>query len=214
MKRKPILAGLLLMLFQVVQAQINSDQVTISLDNVAFEEGDYMSVLNSDNQIIAYYHRFENQSSPVKSVRVFDTEKNLKYVLVPIMSDEGFKIHIRDSNKRRGLLNLTASIKGLSIKYLSEVDYFGKPYSFRYSSKIGIGKIRVDETVQYRGEDVISNRTKVSALSGIDVPPLTVDKEFYEGNKLDAANWVLILELLKELALESSKYNDSGNVRQ
>lgn len=214
MKRKPILAGLLLMLFQVAQAQINSDQVTISLDNVAFEEGDYMSVLNSGNEVIAYYDRFDNQSSAVRSVRVFDVEKNLKYVLVPIISDNGFKIHIRDSKKTRGLLNLTARMKGLSIKYLSEVDYFGKPYGFEYVTKLGIGKVNMNETVLFEGQKVISNKTKVSALSGIDVSPLTVDKEFYEENELDVANWALIIELLNELSMETSKYRNDPDFRE
>ncbi len=219
MKIKSVLAVLLMLAFHTTHAQKNTvvnqpDQVAISLDNVAFDEESYMRVLSSDNEVIAYYTRFENQSGAVKSMRVFDVEKNLTYALVPLITDRGFEIHIRDSNERRGLLNLTASINGLRVNYHTEVDYFDKPYSFSYSTRIGIGKVNINETVHYQGRDVLSNRTKLSALSGVDLSPIVADKAFYEANKLDVANWVLIIELLKELSTETSKYNNSNNFRE
>ena len=117
MIRKPILVLALLLSIQSVHSQKRSttfknDPVTISLDKVAFDENSYLSVLNEDNEVIAHYNRFENQSSSVKSVRVFDADKNLKYVLVPLITDNGYQVHIRDSNNSRGLVNLTASIDG------------------------------------------------------------------------------------------------------
>ena len=218
MKGKLFFASLLMFAVYAAHGQSNTnstktDEVTISLDNVAFEEGAYMSVLNSDNEVIALYKRFENQSGIVKSMRVFDKEKHLKFELVPIITETGFKIHIRDADKTRGLLSISASLSGFKMKFDAQVDYFGKPYGFTYASKIGIGKVRVNETVQYNGRDVISSRSKVSALDGVDVSPIVVDRTFYEENQLDVANWVLMLELLEEMSLESSRYNNARNTR-
>ena len=186
----------------------------ISLDKVAFDENSYLSVLNEDNEVIAHYNRFENQSSSVKSVRVFDVDKNLKFVLVPLITDNGYQIHIRDSNNSGGLVNITASIEGFKINYHSEVDYFGKPYGYKHSTRLGLGKVSLQESVLFNDAVVISNHSKVSAFSGIDASPLEVESEFYEENKMDVANWVLIIELLNELSLENSKYNNPRNSRQ
>ncbi len=181
------------------------DTITIRLDNVAFEENAYMNVLDSENNTIAYFDRFENKSGPVKAVRLFNLKKELIYVLVPLITDNGYKIHIRNKDKSRGFVNLTENIKGLAVSYQSEVEYFQEPYSFDYSINIGIGKASVKETVNYKNKEVISYKEKISAFSGVKTSPFVVRKSFFLDNKIDVANWVLVIQLIEELSSEVSK---------
>lgn len=219
MKLKSVIAILFVFIIQASYSQKNksnaaTDQLTIRLDKVAFDESSLLRVIASNNETVAFYNRFENPSGPVKSMRVFDSNENLICTLVPLITEKGFEIHIRDSNQSRGLVDLTAQINGVKINYDSKVDYFGKPYDYISSNKVGIGKVSIEEAVHYQGQEVISNHKSVSSFSGIQNSPIMVNRAFYEENKVDAANWVLIIELLRELSLESSKYNNSSNIGQ
>ncbi|WP_136481444.1 hypothetical protein [Cognatitamlana onchidii] len=159
---KSILFAVLLMVInQVSNAQntkidkalINS--VAIRLDKVAFHENCFMNILDSDNNIIAYYDRFENKSGPVKSVKLFNLKKELIGVFVPLITDTGYEIHLRNKDQARGLIKLTEKFKGFEISYQSEVTYFQKPYSFDYAINIGIGKVNIKQSVNYKSQEVI-----------------------------------------------------------
>ncbi|WP_298537232.1 hypothetical protein [uncultured Algibacter sp.] len=166
-----------------------------------------MNVLDAENNIIAHYDRFENKSGPVKSVRLFNLEKELIYVLVPIITNKGYEIHLRNKDQLRGLVKLTEKLKGLGVSYQSEVAYFQKPYSYDYAVNIGIGKVDIKHRVNYKNQEVISYQEHVSAFSGINTSPSVINKSFYLENKLDVVNWVLIIQLIEELSSEVSKNN-------
>ncbi|WP_422104098.1 hypothetical protein [Winogradskyella sp.] len=181
-----------------------TDTISIKLDNVAFDEDAYMSILDSENNTIAYYDRFENKSGPIKAVRLYNLKKELIYILVPIITENGYTVHLRNKDKSRGLINLTGKIKGLKVSYRSEVDYFQQPYDFDYRVRMGIGKVSAAQTVNYNNQEVISYKENVSAFSGVKISPFVVSKSFYLEHKLDAINWVLVIQLMNELALEVS----------
>lgn len=211
--RSILFVVLLLVINQVSNAQETkikesmADAMTISLDKVAFDNNSYMNILDSDNNIVAYYDRFENKSGPVKSVNLFNLEKELICVLVPLITDKGYEIHLRDKDNSRGFLKLVGKMNGFDVSYQSEVAYFKEPYDFDYAIHIGIGKVAIDQSVNYKNQEVISYNQKISAFSGIKTSPIVVRKSFFLENKLDVANWVLVLELIEELSSEVSKNN-------
>ncbi|MEQ6119052.1 hypothetical protein [Reichenbachiella sp. MALMAid0571] len=182
-----------------------SDPIEIKLDNVAFDEDSYMSILDSENKAIAYFDRFENKSCAVKSAKLFNLDNELIYVLVPLISNQGFEIHLKDANNVRGYIKTIAKPGGFKLIYDSDISYFLKPYDFEISTEIGIGKVSVSEYVKYEGINVMAYKTSASATSGVKVTPFITSKMFYLENKLDAANWALILQLISELSFESSK---------
>ncbi len=182
-----------------------ADPIEIRLDNVAFDELSQMTIMDADNRAIAYYDRFDNKSSAVKSMRVYNLDGKLSYTLVPIISDWGFEIHIKDADGTRGLVRRVANTGGLKVVYETDVDYFRKPFDSKAQAAVGIGKVKMNEYVRFKDKAVISFETRVSITSGIQVSPYIVSSAFLERNKLDVANWVLILHLMGELSFELSK---------
>ncbi len=215
MKTKTIGYVMLIMLvIQTGYAQKNESNnntentIAIHLDNVAFDEDAYMKVLDSDNTTIAYYDRFENKSTAVKSVKIFNSNKELMSVLVPLMTDRGYEIHIKNKDGQRGYIDLTGRIKGLKAVYDSKVDYFQQPFSFRFSTKMGIGKVSARHAVSYLDKEVMTYETKVAGFSKVEITPFLVDKTFFKDHQVDVANWALIIQLMKELSLETSRINN------
>lgn len=205
---------LFMLLIQTSFAQNNElntnpeNTIAIHLDNVAFDETDYMKVLDSDNNTIAYYDRFDNKSAAVKSVKLYNSSKELVYVLVPLITDQGYEIHIKNENGQRGFIDLTGRIKGLKAVYESQVDYFQEPYSFQFSTKMGIGKVSAKQAVSYLDKEVMTYETKVAGFSKVKTTPFLVDKTFFKDHQMDVANWVLVIQLIKELSLETTRINN------
>ena len=187
---------------------IPENTVAIHLDNVAFDEDDYMEVLDSDNHTIAYYDRFENKSAFIRSVKVYNLDKELIYTLVPLMSDQGYEIHIKNQDGQRGFVGITGHLQGFRAVYESQVSYFEEPYNFDFIMRAGIGKVSAKQAVNYQGQEVMTYETKVGAFSKIKITPLLVDKTFFEAHKMDVANWALIIQLIKELSLETARNNN------
>lgn len=181
------------------------DPMEIKLDNVAFDEESYMSILDSENKTIAYYDRFDNKSCAVKSAKLFNLNNELIYILVPVISNQGFEIHIKDTNNIRGHVKTVAKLAGFNLFYESDISYFQKPFNFEIETEMGIGNVSINEYVKFNDKNVMAYKTSVSATSGVEVTPFIISKAFYSENKIDAANWSLILLLMSELSFESSK---------
>ncbi len=197
--------------FLLAQSQSN-ETIEVSLDNVAFDENDLMKIYTSEDNTIGYYDRFENKSSETKAVRLYDSEKNLIYTLVPVLTDQGYAIHLKNNTDQRGLLELTEHLNGFKLNYKSDVDYFNQPYAFNYDVKLGIGKVSIKQDVIFQGKKVISYQEKVAAFSGISTSPISVDRSYFETHKEEVANWTMVLQLLNELSVEVSKQRRNTSV--
>lgn len=183
----------------------DSKYVTLRVDEVAFVENQLLQVLDDNNQIVALYDRFNNKSSNVKSVKIFDPEGNLIYTLVPITNRDNLEIHILNSNKERGLINLQPRLNGMSVKIDSKVDFFNLPYDYEYKAKVGFGSVETNELVYFNGQQVISFDTRGSVFKGISITPFDIDTEFYNTHQFDAVCWVFIMELFDELQQEANR---------
>ncbi|WP_157962306.1 hypothetical protein [Winogradskyella aurantiaca] len=183
----------------------DSKYVALRIDKVAFVENQLLQVLDDNNQIVALYDRFNNKSSNVKSVKIFDLEGNLIYTLVPITNRDNFEIHIQNSNKERGLINLQPRLNGMSVKIDSKVDFFNLPYDYEYKAKVGFGSVETNELVYFNGQQVISFDTRGSVFKGISIKPFDIDSEFYNTHQFDTVCWVFIMELFDELQQEANR---------
>ena len=179
--------------------------VTLTIDKASFDENELLQVLDDNNQIVALYDRFNNKSSNVKSLKIFDSDENLIYTLVPLTNRDNFEIHIQNSNKERGLINLRPRFSGMSVKIDSSVDFFNLPYDYEYKAKVGFGSVETNELVYFNGQQVISFDTRGSVFKGISITPFDIDSEYYRTHPFDAVCWIFIMELFDELQQEANR---------
>ena len=213
MKKSILFIFLLLFTVQVTYSQKKkkkskssiSDPIEIKLDNVSFDRDSYMSIMDADNNVIAYYDRFDNKSCAVKSARLYNLKNELIYTLVPIISFQNLEVHFKDTSDVRGHLKTTAKVSGFKVEYESDVSYFQKPFDFEIKLNMGITKVSLNELVKYENKNIMSLKTTTAIGSGANQTPFLASKQFYMENKLDIATWALILHLMKELSFESSK---------
>lgn len=180
------------------------DPVTIAIDNIAFDEDSYLQILGKDNQPIALFDRFENKSAEVKSAKVYNLQNQLVYNLVPIMTAQGYEIHIRDTSNQRGLVKIKAGLSGFSIKYDCQVDYFGEEYEFDIHVTNSMSKVSMRQTISYKGELVMSYQMSSSFAQEPQEAAISANGSFLENKPLDTATWSLILQLINEMTNQTA----------
>ena len=181
--------------------------VTLKIDKAAFDEEELLKVLDAKNEIVAFYDRFANKSCSVKGLKIIDKDNKVLFTLVPIINRENFEVHILNDKEQRGRVSLQSRLSGMSVKVDSEVDYFNRPFDFEYENRLGFGSVEIDETVYFRGKEVINFNTKGSVFKRLSVTPYEIDAEFFNTQKMDSICWVFIIELFDELQQEFNRNN-------
>lgn len=191
-----------------------ANAVEIRLDNIAFDKDEYLKVYDHNDEVIAYYDRFLNKSGTVMSMKVYDTNMKEVYTLVPVIKLDGFEIHLRNSDKERGLIKIISSQRGFRIDQESNVDYFGYAYQYDIDTNLGFGRVSVTNTLNYAGEVVLARRTTVSIGSGVTQTPFKVREAYLKEFTMDAAIWTLITQLTEELSNEITMRNNTDFTSQ
>lgn len=183
----------------------------LKLDNVAFDEDEYMSIQDPQKNIVAYYDRFANKSGDVKAVKLFNLKKELIYTLVPLYSQQRYEVHIRNKEGKRGSVALISTLNNFSARLESVTDYFQKDYYYNHQIRLRIGSAKTIESVRFKNQEIVSSTKTLSVFSKPKPVLFKVDEEFFKENKMDVANWVLIIQLFEELMLEVSKHHTDSD---
>lgn len=190
------------------------NESSLKIDDVVFEEGDLMRIIDNDNQIIVRFDRVDNKSlSQVKGVKVYDEDNNHIYTLIPSVSGQELKVNIKEiASDLRGTISMSTSVNGFSIEVNTDVDFFEKPYTIEYEIIHGTDGISQTTIVSYDSRALMYRRVTAS-MNGVEQTGFMVDKSFLEVNKIDMGVLALSIKLIDEINEAFSSNNTGSNNR-
>ena len=177
------------------------DPVHLVINKNAFDENSIFTVNDEEGRIICEFDRFDNKSSAVNSIKIFNDNKEHIYTITA--DDQGQTIFILNKDGRSGKIVTKTSVVKFKIKIDTIMDYFGEPYDFQMKMDFSDGGISVIYRIYYNSELVIKQIfTGSFGSSSMDI---VAEKSFLDEHKLDCGVLVLAILAFDEMS------NSSGN---
>ncbi|HOT62989.1 MAG TPA: hypothetical protein PLU93_09010 [Treponemataceae bacterium] len=173
----------------------------ITVDTISFEEDGLLTVFDNDGNTIVKFDRFENKNAQgvdLKNARVYGTDGALLMTIVVNIDGSRKQLHLQDSAKKRGLVEIETSLGLGTVTPGVTVQYFGKGYEMSATVKIGVKGTERTKVVTFGGKTAFKTAYK-SSIKGRSESSISVENSYLAENRVEAGVWALILFMCEEL---------------
>jgi|GEM_PF-4385361 len=170
--------------------------VSISIDEVVFEEDDYMKVFDHEKKIIIKYDWFEHRKCAfLKNARIYDEKNNLLMTLVYIYKESGsYQIHYKTKDDIQGVIKVSMEAF-FDITFNFDINYHKEGYEMEYVVEPGfvtekIGRLYLND------ELVIFFKKEIDNMGANEKIQFLLEKNFLKDNREDAGFWIMIFIMI------------------
>ncbi len=188
------------------------NKTSIEIDRVSFGEGELMEITGENGQIIAYYERFNNPSYEIASIRLFDTNKNLIYSIVPLMENRTIEIHVKNNQNNKAKIEMEFKLIGFgSFGGESTVNFYNKSYNLQLNTSLQFFSVESNISMKENDNILLAKHSEYN-FAEVDESPLYVDADFLYENREHAICWSMIVQLLEEITASENAKNQNNNM--
>ena len=171
--------------------------VSITFDEVIFDENDLMTLIDEENKIIVKYEWFDYQNKKdLKNVRIFNENKELLITIVYLYQRSGeYQIHFKNNENKRGVINIIKD-PGILETYDFKINYYNDGFELRFFSDTGEGITEKTGKLYYNNDLVIFYKNIINKMKNTEKYNIYIEKNFLDNNREEAGFWAFILRMI------------------
>lgn len=209
-----LLSVLLLSILSACQAELKDPQkefpagyVSLSLDEVVFDEAEKMKLKLDGQEIISLASGYKGSKADQKGIKIFDTAQNLKYSLMSSQSGQDLAVNFRDAAEVQGRLLIKMQM-GLGMSFTAQFEHPVWQYSFIIDFKMGMGSMSQSVTIKDSNQNqVVYAARKVSTQDQFGNEVFHADKVFFSEHREECILFFHLVDMFYDLAQMNVTYS-------